>query len=314
MNKLKIVFGDCSLGVAGENFHAIFNYVTGGMESLVMDGKEWLYRTMKPTYWRALTDNDRGCGFHTRSSVWLSADVFQKHVGGKVVMDGKEIKALRGPENNCWTGNETAKEISITFDYETLTVPAAMTHVTYTVTPEKIRVSAKFDGKEGLPQLPCFGMRMVMPTKALGFTYEGLSGETYPDRKKGGVHGVYEVEGLPVAKYIVPQENGLHCDTDWVEVKRATTQDNTSLKCEPYALKIAKADEKIMFSCLPYTAEEFENATHIEELPPARRTVLCVYGAMRGVGGINSWGADVEEKYHISAEKEISFSFDICMK
>ena len=314
MNKLKIVFGDCSLGVAGENFHAIFNYVTGGMESLVVDGREWLYRTMKPTYWRALTDNDRGCGFHSRSSVWLSADVFQKHVGGSVVMDGKAITALRGPENNCWTGNETAKEISITFDYETLTVPAAMTHVTYTVTPEKIRVSAKFDGKEGLPQLPCFGMRMVMPTKALGFTYEGLSGETYPDRKKGGVHGVYEVEGLPVAKYIVPQENGLHCDTDWVEVKRATTQDNTSLKCEPYTLKIAKADEPIMFSCLPYTAEEFENATHIEELPPARRTVLCVYGAMRGVGGINSWGADVEEKYHISAEKEISFSFDICVK
>ena len=314
MNDLKIVFGDCTLGVGGENFHAIFNYVTGGMESLVVDGKEWLYRTMKPTYWRALTDNDRGCGFHTRSSVWLSADVFQKHVGSKVVMDGKEITALRGPENNCWTGNETAKEISITFDYETLTVPAAMAHVTYTVTLEKIRVSAKFDGREGLPQLPCFGMRMIMPTKALGFAYEGLSGETYPDRKKGGVHGVYEVEGLPVAKYIVPQENGLHCDTDWVEVKRATTQANTCPKCEPFSLKIEKADEKFMFSCLPYTAEEFENATHIEELPPARRTVLCVYGAMRGVGGINSWGADVEEKYHISAEKQISFSFDICVK
>jgi hypothetical protein len=28
----------------------------------------------------------------------------------------------------------------------------------------------------------------------------------------------------------------------------------------------------------------FENATHHEELPPARRTVLCVYGAVRGVG------------------------------
>ena len=33
-----------------------------------------------------------------------------------------------------------------------------------------------------------------------------------------------------------------------------------------------------------------------------RRTVLCVYGAVRGVGGIDSWQSDVEDEYHISAE------------
>ena len=70
-------------------------------------------------------------------------------------------------------------------------------------------------------------------------------------------------------------------------------------------------DKPFAFSCLPYTAEELENATHHEELPPARRTVLCVYGAVRGVGGINSWGADVEEAYHLSAEKDMAFSFNI---
>ncbi len=62
----------------------------------------------------------------------------------------------------------------------------------------------------------------------------------------------------------------------------------------------------MLFSCLPYTASEIENATHHEELPPARRTVLCVYGAVRGVGGIDSWGSDVEDDYRISAEKRHS--------
>ena len=52
--------------------------------------------------------------------------------------------------------------------------------------------------------------------------------------------------------------------------------------------------------------------THHEELPPARRTVLCIYGAVRGVGGIDSWGSDVEEAYHISAEDDIKYSFVIC--
>ena len=49
-----------------------------------------------------------------------------------------------------------------------------------------------------------------------------------------------------------------------------------------------------------------------EELPPARRTVLCVCGAVRGVGGIDSWGSDVEEAYRINAENVISYSFAIC--
>ena len=73
-----------------------------------------------------------------------------------------------------------------------------------------------------------------------------------------------------------------------------------------------KNDKNFAFSCLPYTASEIENALHHEELPPARRTVfLCVYGAVRGVGGIDSWGTDVEEEYHISAEDDKDYSFSI---
>lgn len=63
------------------------------------------------------------------------------------------------------------------------------------------------------------------------------------------------------------------------------------------------------FSCLPYTAQELENATHQEELPPARRTVLCVLGAVRGVGGIDSWGAEPEPAYRIDAARDICYSF-----
>ena len=72
-----------------------------------------------------------------------------------------------------------------------------------------------------------------------------------------------------------------------------------------------ECDKPFSFSCLPYTALEIENATHHEELPPARRTVLCVYGAVRGVGGIDSWGSDVEEGYRISAEEDMDYSFVI---
>lgn len=310
-NKLKLVFGDLTLGVKGDGWQVIFNYMRGGIESLVAGGREWMYRAPQPTFWRALTDNDRGSQFHLKSGCWLAADTFIRVTGAKVAVDGQDIALPVPPENNRYTPDEQADSLAITFLFETLTVPAAKVSVTYTVTNDgRINVACKYYGEKGLPQMPVFGLRMVMPTMATGFTYEGLSGETYPDRMAGGVPGVYEVKGLPVTPYMVPQDCGMHMATKWVEVRRNTQLANTANPPES-GLKITMDGEPFAFSCLPYTAEELESATHHEELPPARRTVLCVYGAVRGVGGINSWGADVEEAYHLSAEKDMAFSFNI---
>lgn len=310
--KLQIVYGDLTLGVKGDNWHVIFAHIRGGIESLYAGGREWMYRSPKPTFWRALTDNDRGSSFHLKSGCWLAADTFIRQTGVSVAVDGEAIAMPIAPENNKYAPDETAEKVEITYEFETLTVPAAKVTVTYTATCEGINVKTKYFGVKGLPQLPVFGLRMIMPTVADGFTYEGLSGETYPDRMKGGKPGVYEVKGLPVTPYMVPQDCGMHMETKWVEVKRSTQLANTANPAES-CLKITMDGKPFAFSCLPYTAEEIENATHHEELPPARRTVLCVYGAVRGVGGIDSWGSDVEEAYHISAEEDHEFSFNIAL-
>ena len=196
-NKLRVVFGDLNLGVHQGDFHAIFAYDRGGLDSLVKGGREWLYRTPKPTFWRAATDNDRGCGFHISSGMWLAADMFIKTTGIEVARDGEKIDNFMPLVNNVYTNEEYADSIAITFHYETITVPATTVDVTYTVTADcNIHVSSTYHGKEGLPQLPVFGLRFIMPTMATGFTYEGLSGETYPDRKACGVPGVYDVLGF----------------------------------------------------------------------------------------------------------------------
>ena len=310
--KLQLVFGDLNLGVKGENFHYLFSYNTGGLESIVIDGKEWLYRAPKPTFWRATTDNDRGSRFPLKSGMWLSADMFIACVGSKVWIDGEEIPFPNAPANNVYDGSETADTVSIMFTYQTITVPSTKVEVKYTVNAAaEIKVDVHYYGQEGLPQLPVFGMRFIMPTKAIGFKYEGLSGETYPDRMAGGIPGVYEVCGMPVTKYMVPQDCGMHMGTKWVEIYRNTTKNNADKDNSTFGLKFAAADKDIAFTCLPYTAEELENATHHEELPAARRCVVTVLGAVRGVGGIDSWGADVESAYHIDAAKDIEYSFVI---
>ncbi len=309
---LRIVYGDFTLGVHGEGFDYIFSYAQGGLESLVKNGYEWLYRCPKPTFWRALTDNDRGSKFHIKSGSWLAADLFIDCKDVEVITDGVSQGKPCAPENNKYGGDVFADEVTVKYTYETVTTPATTVDVTYHVAEKgKIKVNVSYKGAKGLPQLPVFGLRFIMPTLADKYMYEGLSGETYPDRMAGAVKGVYEIDDLSLTPYLVPQECGMRMDTDWLEVTRHTSLDNSRKDKSDQVLRIEKEKDTFAFSCLPYTASEIENAMHQEELPPARRTVLCVYGAVRGVGGIDSWGSDVEAAYHISAEEDITYSFVI---
>lgn len=47
--------------------------------------EEAMYLWLKPTFWRALTDNDRGSRFHIKSGSWLASDMF---------IDCKKLKLL----------------------------------------------------------------------------------------------------------------------------------------------------------------------------------------------------------------------------
>ena len=310
-SKLKVIVGDATIGMRGDNFSYIFSGARSGLESLVRDGKEWIYRAPMPTFWRALTDNDRGNKFAHTSGMWIGADCFIKCVGIVVTIDDQQIPVPLAPANNIYGGDVEADRATITFVYETITVPSTQVTVTYEVyAGGEIHVLVHYEGKEGLPELPVFGMRFIMPTCADRYRYEGLSGETYPDRMAGGIPGVYEIEGLPVTPYLVPQDCNMHMQTKWVEVYRSTVQDNSCKEEKETGLCFRAEDGgDFAFACIPYTAMELESATHQEELPPARRTVLTVLGAVRGVGGIDSWGADVEEPYHICAEKNIDYGF-----
>ena len=145
-DKLRVVYGDYTLGVHGEKFDYIFSYAQGGLESIVKNGYEWLYRCPKPTFWRALTDNDRGSRFHIKSGSWLSADMFIDCKGIKVIMDGKE-QTPYAPDNNSYGGDVYADEIVVTYTYETITTPETTVLVSYTVDVSgKIRVDVHYHG------------------------------------------------------------------------------------------------------------------------------------------------------------------------
>ena len=145
-----------------------------------------------------------------------------------------------------------------------------------------------------------FESHLTTPEPLERVEWLGLSGETYPDRKKGGVYGWHQ-EAPHVPAYLVPQECGCHVDT------RAVRLDLTG----GGTLGLRMGESPFAFSAVPYTPQQLEAAMHPEELPVPVRTVVTVCGAMRGVGGIDSWRTDVEAAYHVSAEEDIAFSFQV---
>ncbi|USF27015.1 Beta-galactosidase [Firmicutes bacterium ASF500] len=278
---LRVIHGDGALGVRGEGFEILFSYPEGGPVSLASKSQEWLWRAPRPAYWRAPTENDRGNGFALKSSIWAAADSWQKC---------ENIEILE----------ESGERVCIRFTYTAPALPGLKTDVTYMVEDTGcITAAVHYHGGAGRPELPLFGLRFATPEPVETVEWLGLSGETYPDRKKGGVFGWHqEVPHIPA--YLVPQECGCHVDTQAVILRNGSSR-----------LTLEMADRPFAFSAIPYIPQQLEQAAHREELPDPVRTVVTVCGAMRGVGGIDSWSSDVEEAYHISGEADQEFSFSL---
>ena len=171
-------------------------------------------------------------------------------------------------------------------------MPDAKASITYTVDAAgRMTVEANADLPENAPELPCFGVRFETPLPLEEITWQGLSGETYPDRYKGAAFGVF-TEAPHIPDYLVPQECGCHVST-----RRAM------LRREGHTLELQACGAPFAFSALPYTPHQLEAAAHREELPDPVRTTMSVFGAMRGVGGIDSWGTDVESPYHVTGKQ-----------
>lgn len=278
---LVITHGDGALGVRGEQFEILFG--GEGPVSLVAHEQEWIYRAPKPTFWRAPTENDMGCGFPNRSAIWSAVDNWQ-HCSEKTIL------------------HESEDEVAVRYVFTAAVMPDLRAEVTYTVRREGVMtVHLRYFGGAGRPQLPVFGLRFPTPEPLDAVHWLGLSGETYPDRKKGGKFGVHS-EAPHVAPYLVPQECGCHMDTF-----------RTMLEKDGKHLIIEMTEPPFAFSALPYTPQQLESALHQEELPAPTRTVVSLFGAVRGVGGIDTWGNDVEPAYHISAEEDISLTFRVIL-
>ncbi len=239
---LEIIRGDVNIGVRGRGFTAMFSKAEGGIASLCYDGVEYITRTPKLTFWRALTDNDRGAKTGFDAAQWMTAGLFYKLTDVDV--------------------QEQKDQVCVTFEYLLPTVPQTKAYVSYRVTGDgKIHVHALYKGTDGLPEMPAFGMDMKLKARYDRVRYYGRGPEeNYLDRREGARLGVYSYQAADnLSAYLFPQECGNRMDVRWVEV---TDADGQGLRFETEGVPFEN-------SVLPCSAYELEAATHREELPKA---------------------------------------------
>ena len=292
---VKVIRSTHNIGVRGAHFEVLFSVLNGGLVSYKYAGKEMIEAIPKPNFWRAPTDNDCGNLMGMRYGQWKIASMYLSH---------KDFR--QGPYG---PGNEpevevNEKTVKVTFTYLMPTTPLSECRLSYEVSGDgRVKTTLSYDPVKELGDMPEFGVIFKFNADYDRVEWYGLGeAETYSDRKKGAKLGIYANKVADnIARYMVPQECGAKEEVRWAKV--------TDRKGRGMLFEMDENNGPMMFSALPYTPHEMENAMHPYELPEVHYTVVRVAKDQMGIGGDDSWGARTHEEYLLETDKKMEFSF-----
>ena len=284
--------------IRGKGFSATFDKKSGAMASLKFAGSELIESPLRPDFWRAPTDNERG------------RQMANLHIGPQ---DGKKRKSAHPPqgiwrnaheeavvENFALTPKADGRAVEIAVTLKLPKVNAKWT-TRYTVFGNgEVAVNAAFAPENaGLPEMPRLGMQMILPAGFDRITWFGPGvQETYCDRKDAKL-GIYSgaVSAQFYNDYTEPGESGNKADVRWAAI---TNSKGIGL--------LVIGEPLLSVNALHHTTDDLQNAKHPFQLPARDFTVLNLDLRQQGLGGDDSWGAWPHKPYLIPSEAQ-SYSF-----
>ena len=292
---VKVIRSTHNIGVRGAHFEVLFSVLNGGLVSYKYAGKEMIEAIPKPNFWRAPTDNDCGNLMGMRYGQWKLASMYLSH---------KDFRqGAYGPANMPEV-EVNEKSVKVSYTYIMPTTPTSECKLSYEVFGDgRVKTTLVYDPVKELGDMPEFGVIFKFNADYDRVEWYGLGeAETYSDRKKGAKLGIYaNMVADNIARYMVPQECGAKEEVRWAKV--------TDRKGRGMLFEMDENNGPMMFSALPYTPHEMENAMHPYELPEVHYTVVRVAKDQMGIGGDDSWGAHTHEEYLLKTDKKMEFSF-----
>ena len=186
--------------IRGKDFVVAIDKKRGWISSLKYHDTELIQAPLRPDFWRAPTDNDRGNGMPRRRAEWQN------------VYRSWKVTSLR-------VDQPSPQRVDVVVQAD-LPEVASQYALAYTIFGDgRIVVDAKFTpgDKKGLSELPRFGMQMTLPAGFETLTWYGRGPwETYCDRNDAWVnifHG--KVADQFFRDYVKPGESGNKVEVRW---------------------------------------------------------------------------------------------------
>ncbi|MBQ7320125.1 MAG: DUF4981 domain-containing protein [Clostridia bacterium] len=250
----------------------------GVITSLVDRGEELLASPVRPTIWRAPTDNDRNI----------------RHEWEKNGYDRSIARCYR-----CEITEQTDACVTVTAQLS-MGAPVYEPHLRMTVTYKiyaEDGVVLDFDvtKRENLPELPRFGVEFLLPEGTERLEYFGRGPvESYVDKCRASRLGHFATTvSEHFEHYVRPQENMAHSDTRWMFVSQLYGHGLGALSV---------GHDAFSFNCAHFSPAQLTATAHDYELVPMKETVVNIDYRQDGIGS-NSCGPKLFEKYRLDQTK-----------
>ncbi|MGB4407842.1 MAG: glycoside hydrolase family 2 TIM barrel-domain containing protein [Sphaerochaeta sp.] len=261
-----LIAGDMHTGHRHGNFSFLINHHLGELVAIQHKMLNILQSPVKMEFWRAPTDNDIGVNPLLPYRDCKLASLYQMAEGFHLEGD---------------------------VFHTTIRCGAYQVKVSYRFVNNKVIM--EIEAPKFSSDIPCFGISFSLDKSYQKVSYYGNEmRESYCDRKGGNVLGRVSFNPYEDQKpYLHPQEYGNRFDVRSLTLtdsknKGMTIRSNRSFEC----------------SVLPYSCHELEEATYIHDLPDTDKLHVRILEGQSGVGGDDSWGAPVHEKYRYRGPKE----------
>jgi len=275
---------DAAVTVTGQDFSVTVDKTTGTLSHFVSKGTELVSSGPAPSFWRAPTDNDDGNGMPSTAATWRQAGT------------NRTVTSVT-------TENVGDQAVRVTVDGTLPTSTASDYSTTYTIFGNgEIKVdNTLHPGASSLPYIPEVGTLLTLPSSLTHVDYYGRGpDENYVDRNDGTLVGRYtSTVGEMGDTNLRPQEQGQRTDVRWV----ALTNDQG-------AGLLATGEPLIQFNASHFTPEDLsQGIKHPYELTPRSEVVLRLSLRQMGVGGDDSWGAQVHDAYKSFADQDYAYTY-----
>ncbi|ANX00600.1 glycoside hydrolase [Thermoclostridium stercorarium subsp. leptospartum DSM 9219] len=272
-----------SVKITGRNFEYEFSLADGCFTRISSAGMELICGKPSFTVWRAPTDNDRN-----EKSNWIrnGYDRLKTHI--------YTVEIIKETENSV--------SFKTTYSMGAYSMkPVLKGTVIWTVYGSgDIFLDNAVEVREGLPFLPRYGLKLVMPKGSEYVEFFGYGPhESYIDKHRSTYKSRFATTVTEMHEnYLYPQENGSHYGTEWALIANALG----------FGLLFIGMNE-FSFNASHYTPENLTEAGHPHELTKLPETIVHIDYKMSGVGS-NSCGPRLLPKYQLN-EREFEFKLRI---